>query len=64
MHHSGMTYRNGHMFPSRTVFTVMIGRHMVSGGGPESAGDAWALSNKREQSQLLSPVTKVLHHRL
>lgn len=42
------------MFPSRTVVTVMIGRHMESGGGSERAGDAGALSNKSEQSQLLS----------
>lgn len=42
------------MLPSRTVVTVMIGRHMESGGGSESAGDAGALGNKSERSQLLS----------
>lgn len=42
------------MVPSRTVVTVRIGRHMESGGGSEGAGDAGALGNKSEQSQLLS----------
>lgn len=47
------------MFPSRTVVTVMIGRHMEPGGGPGRAGDAGALSNKNKQRQLLSAVLTI-----
>lgn len=53
--HSVLICRKVHMFPSRSVVTVMIGRHMESGGGPGRAGDAGALSNNNKQRQLLSP---------
>lgn len=52
------------MFPSRTVVTVTIGRHMEPGGGSESAGDAGAPGNKSERSQLLcrpSPPLRLCH---
>lgn len=54
IHHYGLMCRKVHMFPSRTVVAVMIGRHMERGGGSGRAGDAGALGNKSEQSQLLS----------
>lgn len=48
------------MFPPRTVVAVLTGLHMEPGDGCEGAGDAGALTNKSEQSQLLSRRAKTL----
>lgn len=60
-----LVYRKVRVFPSRAVGTVMIGRHMEPGGGCEGAGDAGALGNKSQQSQLLSrPSSRLCHQDL